>query len=69
MKHTLTFSLPEEQDELDITLDARKNAYIVEQLCQYLRQKIKYASDSMTDDQISTYRDVQTKLYELKNDE
>ena len=42
MTHTITFTLPEEQEELDIHLQATNNAVIIEAIDNTLRSWLKH---------------------------
>lgn len=42
MKATLTFSLPDEQEEFDAALDGMSWKIVVSEISEYLRRELKY---------------------------
>ena len=65
-KGVLIFKLPEEQQEFQVASRANVLAYIVTELQEFLRQKVKYADISVQDR--DTYEIVRTQLNDLIND-
>lgn len=49
MKATLSFSLPDEQEEFDAALDGMEWKIVVSEISDYLRAELKYKE--LTDDQ------------------
>lgn len=66
-KVTLTFKIPEEQEELKIAQDGGKYLYALDELNNYLRKKIKY--EEHTEAEYAIYEDIRTKLWEFRNEE
>jgi hypothetical protein len=64
MKAYLKFSLPEEQAEFRRTLKASSVYRVLEELDEYMRQKVKYDA-SLTEQQIEVVENVRHTLYEL----
>jgi len=60
MTHTLTFTLPEEQEELDIHLQATDNAIALEAIRNTLRSWLKHGFPP----NITTPKDVARYLWE-----
>lgn len=67
-EHIIKFSIPEEQIELNITLNAFKYKNILYEYDQYLRNLIKYDSDMEVYKQFSP-EVARTRLWELINEE
>ena len=55
MKTTLEFTLPEEQHELEVALEGNKWWSLVHSYDQFLRGKIKYAPDDMSEDTYNAF--------------
>jgi hypothetical protein len=66
MKAILEFSLPEEEDEHSLAVNARKYYTVLWDIDQQLRNKIKYSNAS--DDTIAAYEETRDLLWELLND-
>lgn len=64
-KATLTFKLPEEQEEFELALNAGAHSTILWELDQVLRGKIKYVPDSQSKEVTQTYQEIRDKLHEL----
>lgn len=66
-KATLSFKLPEEEQELKWAQEGFEYLRIVEDLDNYLRSKLKYSE--LTADQHKIYDEIRTELWRLRNDE
>ena len=64
-KATLTFNLPEEQDEFDTANNARKYYSVIWDLDQYLRNFVKYPSDREDPILTDTMAKVRDELWRL----
>ncbi len=69
MKASFTFTLPEEQEEYEMMSHANDYRRALEDLDDYLRQKIKYAPDSQPEDHTVLYQEIRSKLWELRNND
>jgi len=67
MKAILKFNLPEEQEEFDAAVKGGDMKIVILKLDQYLRGKIKYASDMTNDEVIETYEEVRDELRKIAN--
>lgn len=67
-KVILEYNIPEEQDEFDLAYNGARLAVIVEDFDEYLRRKLKYESDSLTEEQYKLYQEIRDKLTELRNE-
>ena len=67
MKATLTFQLPEETQDFQDACKAQHYISVIDELDNFLRNKLKYCELSATEDTI--YSEIRSKLYELKNEE
>ena len=65
MKAILEFNLPEEQEEFDNASQGGKMKFVIWKLDQYLRAKVKYASDMTNDEVIETYEEVRNELWQI----
>lgn len=66
MTTTLTFSLPEESEELKDALDGSNIKSVIWELDQFLRSKIKYSD--LSDEQYATYNEIRDELYRILNE-
>jgi len=66
-KATLTFDLPEEDSIYQMTINAGKYYSALFEIDQFLRSKIKYAEDNVTDEQIDTFQLVRDELWSILN--
>lgn len=64
-KVTLEFDSFEESEELKSALDGAKWKNVVWELNQYLRNKIKHPSDSMTDEFLHELEQVRAELHNI----
>jgi hypothetical protein len=69
MKATLKFKLPQDYEEYRMAVDASAYHHILFNLDQWLRGKIKYPADDMSDEKYNTYQEVRDKLHELIADQ
>ena len=65
MKGILEFDLPEDREEYEIAVNGYKYKSVLEELTSFLRQKIKYASDS---EDTTHYERIRTELYGFAED-
>lgn len=65
-KATLTFKLPEEQEEFHLTLKAGAYASVIEDLADHLRSKLKYAD--LTAEQEVIYEELRSYFNALRVD-
>ena len=66
-KAILEFNLPEEREEHELALNAHQYMRIIEEMDDFLREKIKYEQLPPYDEKI--YRDIRNKLWELRRGE
>lgn len=67
-KVTLSFKLPEEQEEYELTMKAGKLNILVYELDQHLRQLTRYAPETQPEEITDAYQKIRNKLYELANE-
>lgn len=65
MKAIIEFNLPEDQTEYQIVNDASKMFSVLWNMKQWLRTKVKYASDEMPGEAYDTFEECKDKLNEL----
>lgn len=65
MKATLKFKLPEDYEDYRMAVDASGYHHILFNLDQWLRGKIKYAEDDVSEDKYNAYQEVRDKINEL----
>ena len=68
MKATLEFSLPEEQEQFEDASNGWKWSHAMWQLDQFLRAKVKYASDDASEESIDAYQDARDELHRILNE-
>lgn len=68
MKATLEFQLPEEKYEFENACSGNDWAQIVLQLDNHLRNQMKHAPDTMSDDTHKALQDTRNKLHSLMQD-
>ena len=66
MKATLTFDLPEEQEEFELASNAVNYSIALSDIDNYLRSKIKYAD--LTEEQYKVYEEIREQLWCYIND-
>jgi len=74
MKHLIVFNLPEEQEELDLHLNASKFHSVLWEFEQILRRMTKYNTHPTEDRELNELESalvgcIREKFYELYNDE
>jgi hypothetical protein len=65
---TITFNLPEEQEELNNALRGGKYLSALQELDGMLRQKIKH-DDTITEEQLKVYESVRESLADLASED
>ena len=65
MKATLKFKLPQDYEDYRMAVDASAYHHILFSLDQWLRGKIKYAEDDVSEDKYNAYQEVRDKINEL----
>lgn len=65
-KLTMSFKLPEEEEEFNLAKNGIKNSIVIEELDNFLRGKIKYGEHPDAIEAI--YQEVRDKLWELRNE-
>lgn len=64
-KATLVFNLPEENEEHKLALNAGRMYSCLWELDQFLRNKVKYESDSLSDAEIGAYKEYRKILHDF----
>jgi hypothetical protein len=67
MKAILKYNLPEDQIEFNNAINGNKIKMLLEDLDNYLRNKLKY--EQLTGDQNDAYQDVRSFLHNLLDEE
>jgi hypothetical protein len=65
MKAVLEFNLPEDDHEFEMATSGSKFHSVLWDMDQYLRSKIKYAPDDMSDDTLNTLEQCRSQLHEF----
>lgn len=65
MKATLEFNLPDDQEDFQLVTKAQDLYFVILEMHQYLRAKIKYAPDSMSEETYKEYEDTMEHLVTL----
>jgi hypothetical protein len=65
MKAILEFDLPENSHEFEMATNGYKFHSVLWEMDQYLRGKIKYAPDDMSDDTLNTLEQCRSQLHEF----
>jgi hypothetical protein len=68
MKVTYEFNLPEDQAELDQMQQADKYHSIIWDFKQYLRNRVKYNTDDLTQPEYELLEDIREQFHQLIND-
>lgn len=68
MKATLEFQLPEEKHEFENACSGNDWAQVVLQLDNHLRNQMKHAPDTMSEDTYKSLQDTRNKLHSLIQD-
>lgn len=69
MQATLTFTLPEDQEQFELATNAVKWMNFAHEFSEYLRTEYKYNEDKYTDEQYKLLEKVREKFYEMLNEE
>lgn len=69
MKVTIEFNLPEQQEEYEDFMNGAKWKYIVRELDEHMRGKIKYNGGNMSLTQLDTVQEVRDMLIEYMEQE
>ncbi len=64
MRATLEFELPEEKNDLLLSLKATELSIVIERLLQYIRAEIKYKED-VIQSRHETLEDIRKNLWDL----
>ena len=67
-KATLEYNLPEEQDEFELAANAGKYYSVLWDIDQYMRNKVKYASDDTPELYREAIQMVRDELWKLLNE-
>ena len=68
MKAILEFKLPEETDEHTDAINGTKWRAVMQEFDNYLRGKIKYGSEGMSEEQLAVYEEVRRELHNYTSD-
>jgi hypothetical protein len=67
MKATLSFKLPEENEEFQLAQNGMHYSNVIDELDNFLRSKLKY--ETLSEIESEVYKAVRDKLWELKGNE
>jgi hypothetical protein len=65
MKATLTYNLPEDDDDFRMAINGSSMYYVLWEMDQWLRSNTKHASDTTSEDTYNAYQECRNKLREL----
>ena len=65
MKATLEFNLPEDDHEFQMAIGGSKFHSVLWDMDQYLRGKIKYAPNDMSEEVLNTWQHCREQLHEF----
>lgn len=65
MKAILEFNLPEEQEQFEDASNGSKWSHAMWQLDQFLRTKVKYASDDASEESINAFAEAREELHRI----
>jgi len=68
MKAILEFNLPEDDYEYNLTRDAYRYKSSLHEINEWLRRKIKYESDTLSEDEYKAFCECKDKLVEILNE-
>ena len=68
MKAKLTFKLPEDYEDYRMAIDATAYHHILFSIDQWLRGKLKYPEDNVSEDTYNAYQEVRDKIHDLTNE-
>lgn len=69
MKAILEFNLPEEQEQFEDASNGWKWSHAMWQLDQFLRTKVKYASDDTHEESINAFAEAREELHRILREE
>ena len=69
MKAILEFNLPEEQEQFEDASNGWKWSHAMWTLDQFLRAKVKYASDDAHEESIKAFEEAREELHRILNEE
>ena len=69
MKATLEFDLTQEQEQFEDAINGWKWSHAMWQLDQYLRTKVKYASDDAHTEAINAFQEARDELHRILNED
>ena len=69
MKATLEFDLTQEQEQFEDAINGWKWGHAMWQLDQYLRAKVKYASDDAHTEAINAFQEARDELHRILNED
>lgn len=69
MKAILEFNLPEEQEQFEDAINGSKWSHAMWALDQFLRTKVKYASDDAHEEAINAFEEAREELRRIINEE
>lgn len=61
----MKFTMPDDKDDFTLATKGRDFWYVLWELDQYLRGKVKYAPDTQAEAVTDTYQEVRTALHDL----
>lgn len=65
MKAILEFSLPDDQEEYETASNASKYRYVLTELSEHLRRRVKYAPDNQLEEVTLALEGIRDMIYEL----
>jgi len=65
MKATLEFNLPEDQSQFDIAVSASKMYAALWDIEQFLRNKLEYMGDDLSQAELSQLEEIQNEFYKI----
>lgn len=68
MKAILEFNLPEEREEFELASNAAQYSIVLDDLDEFLRRKLKYESETYSEEQLGIYEEVRKHLWDLRNE-
>ena len=69
MKATLEFNLPQEQEDFEDAANGWKWSHAMWQMDQFLRTKVKHASDDASEEAINAFQEAREQLHSILNEE
>lgn len=68
MKATLTFNLPEDDDNFQLAIKGSAMYDVLWEIDQWLRSNTKHAPDTISEDTLNAYQECRNKLRELMSE-